>query len=399
VKPKELFWPAWRWTALAIVLLACVLAMFIVRGGRTPPKQIAEISSAQPFGIRAKSQGADARAAPHPTIAEPVSTPVKDELCGVSGSALLRTGDETIEQHVTRVTEPVISRWKGSLTASENPRRRAIALALANARPRPSLGDELSKDTPVNNSLVLLAIETDDPAIYALAIGQCRDWDSGGYAMAAGPCEGLSWEHWANIDPDNAIPWLWIAAQAEYAGDQQGVEEALAKASTAAGIQEYGSALSELAMGALPHDVSPLDKAVAGAEVISIVPGGVPLAIVSLCSVTSIQQPLRKERCSTIATVLAKQGSTLIDLALASRLADWLGFPQDTRTALSTEWRNARAALNESVPYPWSGLSGTSDFRCSTVLGYDAFIDVRRAARGNERAALAAVSRAAQGGK
>jgi len=239
-------------------------------------------------------------------------------------------------------------------------------------------------------------METDDPAIYALAIRQCWDDD---YGMAPGPCEGLSWEHWANIDPDNAIPWLWIAAKAERASDQQGVEAALAKAASAAGIEEYGTPLSALAIEALPGDVPPLEKAVAGAEVISAVPGGAPIAILALCSETSTQQPVRKEQCSNIAKALAKQGSTVIDLVLASRLADQLGFPQDTRAALSTAAKKARATMTRSIPYPWSDLSGGSGFRCATLLGYDAFIDAVRAARGNELAALDAVGRKMENAK
>jgi hypothetical protein len=401
------FRPAWRWIALAIVLLACVLVICLVRGARAPQRPIAETVGANRPVIRGNHERVDAHATAQPAPTQPPATSVKDELCGVSGPALFRAEDETIEQHVARVTEPSISRWKSSLAASADPRLQAIGLALANATPRPPRpGDEPSKDTPVNNSLVLLAIETDDPAIYALAISQCRDWNSGGYAMAAGPCEGLSWEHWANIDPDNAIPWLWIAAKAERASDRQGIEEALAKASSAPGIQEYGSSLSALAIAALPGDVSPLEEAVAGAEVTSISPGGAPIAIMSLCSETAIQQPARKEQCSAIATSLAKQGSTLIDLVLASRLADRLGFPQDMRTALSTEAKNARATITNGPnpwtttgPDPWTDLSGRSRFRCDTVRGYDAFIDGIQAARGNERAALAAVGRAAQGGK
>jgi len=373
-----------------MVLLAALLAVLLVRGGHIPQGQIAKTVNARPPGSRAQPQGADAHAATQRTPARPVTTAVKDELCGVSGSALFRTADETIEQHVARVTEPAISRWKGSLTASEDPRRRAIGLALANAQPKANPGEERSKDTPVNNSLVLLAMETDDPAIYALAISQCQEGD---YDMAPGPCAGLSWEHWANIDPDNAIPWLWIAAKAERASDQQGVEVALAKAASAAGIEEYGTPLSALAIDALPRDLPPLEKAVAGAEVISAAPGGAPIAILSLCSETSTQQPVRKEQCSNIAKALAKQGSTLIDLVLASRLADQLGFPQDTRAALGTESRTARATMTRTIPYPWSDLSDDSGFRCTTVLGYDSFIDALRAARGSELAALEAVGR------
>ena len=380
-----------------------MLALRLVRGVRTAPRQIAT-RSAQLSASRGKPERVVAHATAQPAFSQPGDNAVRDELCGASGPALLRVGDETIVQHVARVTEPGISRWKSSLAASEDPRRQAIGLALADARPRPPRpGDEPSKDTPVNNSLVLLAIETDDPAIYALALSQCRD---DGDNMAPGPCEGLSFEHWAAIDPGNAIPWLWIAAKADHVGDQKDVEDALAKASTAAGIEEYEPGFYVQAMGALPGDASPLERAVAGAEFNSILLGGAPIVIASLCSVTAIQQPVRKEQCSAIATLLAKQGSTLFDVAQASTLADWLGFPEDIRTALKAEERTARHTVASSPnpwtttgPDPWTDQSGGSRFRCDNVRGYGAFIDAILAARGNERVALAAVGRAAKGAK
>lgn len=118
--------------------------------------------------------------------AEPRSTPaVTDDLCGVNGSGRIRAAGETVEQHVARLTHPAISHWQSALTGSDDLRLQAIGLALANAQPGPTVGVQPSKDTPVNNNLVLLAMESDDPAVYALALGQCWDAD---YGMAAGPC-------------------------------------------------------------------------------------------------------------------------------------------------------------------------------------------------------------------
>ena len=400
MKLKESYRRAWPWAALVIVLLGCVL--LLVLADHTPKRQLAKgagshspVTHPNPESARANtSASSDAATQPGP-IRSP-GTAVKDELCGVSGLELLRAGDETLEQHVGRVMGPALSGWTSSLAASEDPRRRAIGVALANARPKPTLGEEPSKDTPANNHLVLLAIETDDPAIYALAIRQCS---GGGYDLAPGPCQGISWEHWASIDPDNAIPWLWIAARAERAGDQQGVEDALAKASTATGTEAPERALDALAFEALPAGNAPLEEALAGAELISILPGGAPGAITSLCSEAAIQQSRRKQQCSAIATVLATQGSTLLDLVLASILADQLGLPQELRTALSAESQDARSTMAGSVPYPWSDLDGSSGFRCATVLRYDAYIDAIDAARGSERAALGVLSRLAHGTK
>lgn len=395
--------PAWRWIALVIVLSVSLLTLLLITKG-VPQRQVANAVDAG--SARVPANPAEAGADPNiDTRRIPAPTPgpaVVDELCGVNGADRTRNGNETIEQHVARLTQRAISHWQGALAASEDPRRQAIGLALTNAQPgvhtfteeELTLGSEPSKDTPVNNKLVLLAIETGDPAIYSLATGQCL---GGAYDMAPGPCQGLSWEHWANIDPDNAMPWLWIAAKAERAGDQQGVREALAKASTAARIEAYGNALSSLALGALPGDIGPLEKAVAGADVISILRVGTPIQIISLCSETAIQQPLRRQQCSAIATTLANQASTVIALALASALADRLGFPEETRRALSFESKNARAELTRN--YPWRAFPGEgSGFRCDAVLAYDRFVDAL-AAGGNERAvvgAFAATSRAAE---
>lgn len=162
------------------------------------------------------------------------------------------------------------------------------------------------------------------------------------------------------------------------------------------GVEEHGTELAALAIGALPGDVTPLDEAVAGGEAISSLTAGAPMVLTSLCSETAIERPIRKEQCSSIATALAKQGSTVIDLVLASALTDRLGFPQETRTALSMEAKAARAAVTK-IMSPWSDLNGSgSAFRCDTVRRYDAFLEALRNARGNERVALAAVSRTPQ---
>src|SRR5690348_12163304 len=279
----------WRWAPLVIALLALLTLLVMAR--RTPPEQIADTVHLHTVAARPIPEKAYS---PVNTVAQHAqihtsSAPVVDELCGVKGPDLKRAGDETIGEHVMRVTQAVNS-WKSALAASEDPRRQAVGAALENAHPDAPRNEP--KDTPVNNRLVLLAIETNDPVIYALALNHCGE---GGYAMAAGPCQGLSWEHWANIDPDNAVPWLGIATKAASSGDQQGAKEALAKASTASRFDTYGSTVSAIALSALPRDTAPLDKAVAGADVISalgIASPGISMAE-TLCSDTAIQEPTR----------------------------------------------------------------------------------------------------------
>lgn len=252
----------------------------------------------------------------------------------------------------------------------------------------------------MNNNLVLLAIETNDPVIYALALSQCGDLD-----QASGPCQAVSWEHWANIDPDNAVPWLGIAAKASSSGDRQGVDHALAMASMASRFDEYVSTVSTIALSALPRDITPLDKAVAGGDVMSSLGslGAAPtLGITAtVCSDTAIQQPLRKQQCTDIVNDLADKGATAFDVLVAWKLAERLGFSADRQSELEMEARNDAVGLTAHNPWSFtdegSGFTlGSANFRCNTVLGYDGLVDAVQAADGNWRAALGAVGRTVQ---
>src|SRR5437879_5643653 len=134
-----------------------MLALLLV-SERAPQKHIANTTGAPSALVRANPQSAVAHAntAAQRAPAPAPSPAVMDELCGVSGPELARTGNETIEEHVARLTQTAISHWQSALAASEDPRRQAIGLALANAQPKPTFDSEPSKDTPVNNKLVLV---------------------------------------------------------------------------------------------------------------------------------------------------------------------------------------------------------------------------------------------------
>jgi hypothetical protein len=390
----------WRWALLGIALLALLALLLMAQ--HAPPRQIADTIHSHTVVGRSSPERAGSRvnAVAQRTQAHTPGAPLVDELCGVKGPDLKRAGDETIGQHVMRVTQTVINGWKSALAASDDPRRQAVGLALESAHPD-APGEEPT-DTPAKNRLVLLAIETNDPVIYALALSHCGD---GGYDIAAGPCQGLSWEHWANIDPDNAVPWLEIAAKAGSSRDQQGVEDALAKASMASRFDTYGSTVSAIALSALPRDIAPLDKAVAGVDVVSALGIAIPAVSIAatLCSDTAVQEPTRRQQCASIANDLADAGTALIDVVVALSLAKRLGFPMDRQAKLQIEQQSASRALITHNPWQYtnegSGLTLASDFRCDRLLGYGDLIDALQASGGNERAALAAVGRTVQGAK
>jgi hypothetical protein len=277
-----------------------------------------------------------------------------------------------------------VSRWKTALHQSGDARQRAVGLALSNANPASHSGTHAAPDTPADNDLVLLALETNDPAIYALALGQCSE---NNVDMAAGSCRGLSLEHWAQIDPDNAVPWMWIASRADKMHDPVRTDEAFSRAAEASRLDSYVGAMSALALDALPPKVAPLEKAVAGADLISISGLVAPVALVTtLCSEQALQVDMRKEQCSSVTNLLAAQGSTMIEVSMAAILGKRLGWPQDKWMPLRKESDSYRNALS----YPWSEADAGRGFRCEQVLRYDYFIDQLAAHRGSERAAMKA---------
>jgi len=324
---------------------------------------------------------------PERTIA---GTRVTDDLCGVSGSDQLRNDRETIEQHVARVTAKTVGRWRTALLRSADRRQRAIGLALGNAGRAADSRPYATPGTPANNNLVLLALETNDPAIYALALGQCSE---NNVDMPAGPCRRLSLEHWAKIDPDNAVAWMWIASRDDKSGDPVRTDEAFSEAAEASRLDSYVGAMKALALGALPPKVTPLEKAVAGADLISISGLVTPVALVTtLCSEQALQVVTRKQQCSSVTNVLATQGTSMTEVAMAAILGKRLGWPQDKWITLRKESDYYRQAPS----YPWSKADSSAGFRCRTVLRYDYFIDQLAAHGGSERAAMKATIEASR---
>lgn len=380
----------WRWIVLVGLIVFALFVAFVV-GRRTPKEQSARPSASAPLKLDTRRLDSRDESAPkHPDPGPgprrpPAGRRVTDNLCGMSESDQVRNDGETVEQHVARVTEKTIGGWRTALLESGDLRQRAVGLALGNAKPISGSLTFAAPDSAAKNDLVLLAIETNDPAIYALALGQCGE---NNLTMAVGPCQGLSLEHWAQIDPDNAVPWMWLASRADSMVDRVRADEALSRAANASRLDSYVGAMSALALGALPPQVAPLEKAVAGADLISISRLVTPVALVAnLCSEQALQVAARKQQCSSIANLLATQGSSIFEVVMAAILGKRLGWPEEKWMPLQKESDSYRHA----PVYPWSSAeSGDRGFRCPKVLKYDYFIDQLAAHGGSERAAMKA---------
>ena len=315
-----------------------------------------------------------------PPVAARLST--TDKLCGVSGPDLMRNENESLQQHVARLAKNSIIRWRTGLLKSEDPRQRAMGLVLQNASLR-EIGMPLNeRDTPPINELVLLAINSDDPAIYAAALGECRTSD---YQMTVGPCQGLSIDHWAHIDPDNALPWILTAARARRAQNEVVSDEAMSQAAHASRVASYSDEMTAGALNAPPRDASPLEKAVVGAVLTSLFRVSTPWELAELCSEEAFQRAERKDQCSSIAR-LAAEGSTFIDVDAAQKLGRRLGWPKDQLAALDEELRSWSSYFHSSYD-AWRQAEPGHD--CAHLQRDNVFLDQLAALR-SERAAMKA---------
>jgi hypothetical protein len=67
--------------------------------------------------------------------------------------------------------------------------------------------------------------------VYALALRTC-------WGRATQACDGLSARRWAEIDPDNAMPWLMMLDDSGRHGDVSGLQEAMFHATRARRLAE-----------------------------------------------------------------------------------------------------------------------------------------------------------------
>jgi hypothetical protein len=226
-------------------------------------------------------------------------------------------------------------------------------------------------ETPELDQLVLNATTTSDPAVYALALGRCAA--AGGGLPLAGSCQGLSASHWAEMDPDNAVPWLMVADQAHSAHDPTRESEAFERVVHASRRETYTTALYAAARAAMPSSLSPLARAVAGAKLFALAPSSVsvPIGIFSgTCSEEALHDARRRENCAALANSLLDHSSTFWEMAVGVELAGRLGFPSGRFSADADELGTLRRGL-QRLP-----TAGARTFNCAAVAEANDYLDL-----------------------
>jgi hypothetical protein len=96
--------------------------------------------------------------------------------------------------------------------------------------------DEEGSDAPARQDrLARLATSSSDPRVYALAYRECR---KSSQEDAAPACQALSARQWAQLDPGNALPWVFELDDATTREDPVARDEALYQIASSARIEE-----------------------------------------------------------------------------------------------------------------------------------------------------------------
>ena len=270
---------------------------------------------------------------------------VEIEVCGVGKVKVAAEDLRGGSDYVGNLTKESRLRRLEALRNSDDYRARAAGLFLEN------MFDTDAHDVPnARSELVQLAVGTQDPAVYALAYSKCNN--TVGTPASADGCQRLSLDEWTRRDPDNAVPWLLIAAKAGQANDASAEGAAFAHAAAAHRYDPYTSSLMAFADSEKPDDVTPLDQwyfgiAVNGVEAATL---GPVMPYLRYCSGDRVKDPIVHQHCAALAELLAAKGTTLIDLSVAAALGSRLGWAADRVSGLRQRFNAMLGMLEQAMP-------------------------------------------------
>lgn len=193
-------------------------------------------------------------------------------------------------------------------------------------------------------ALVADAVSSDDPRVYAAAWAACAD------ERGDARCQQLKPEQWARIDPDNAVPWLWLASEASQRRDPAGVDEALFRASKARRADAHWGAALELMQREEVASQPPAARLGLLYRLIGITatqPGPSFYQAVQRCRPPGDVN--WQQSCSDLADVLVERSLSMVDLTVGLRIAEAAGWAESRVQRLATERDAMAQAQSESA--------------------------------------------------
>lgn len=357
----------WRWVVAAECALIGVLAVMFVMASRSAERkaqaaEVAPVVASVPPMVTA-SEPASVPAEPLP----PVSAGVDQvEVCGVGW---VPTGPDGVADRATveRLIAPAYDSILASMRADSSELVRASALLLGGSDNFVETLDALARG----------AASSTDPDAYALAFREC-------HGRAAGACQLLSAERWAQLDPENANPWVYVFEDARAHEDRAAQQEALYRIGSAQRSRSGGAAVVGAVLDAAPDD----DASRQAASLLVIQAIGTEAAVVlgayreisAACRGDALKDANRAQTCGAIAEMLAEHSDSMLELQTGATIGRQVGWPADRVDLL----------LGQSAGYEASLVAANfdmADMGCDQVAHR---LDAGRQLRGGQPAAMRA---------
>ena len=366
---------AWR---LVLGVFGVVLLLWFVET-RAPASETASLARAA-TGLSAVAviDGSDAEPVPPAAPTAPSAHPVDEiELCG--GMWVKTTPDGSVDdddlRRVTRLEE-VRAQLMAELRADPTEYAQAVSMWLG------MIGDDAARAAAVSagagcataecetlrrgaagyaaarDALARLAVVSRDPRVYVLALNSCGRTGAG-----EGACRLLSAEQWAQLDPDNAAPWIAVLERAVQQRDAAEQTEALHRIAVSRRSDQRFGAVAAYLIDRLPNDEAsmPATLALAG-EVIGVeaawsMAGYQQVAV--QCNDMTLRDVNRREVCSAVAELLAERSDTLIERGIGTLIGQRVGWSDervDRMRGEVTAYQGAEVAPPEGPAQACAGV-------------------------------------------
>ncbi len=274
------------------------------------------------------------------------------DICGV-GKVRLDKDDPTGMEYVGNLATRAGERWIAALQASSDPHARAAGLILA--------GPERSE------AVAQLALQNADPVLYGLALEACGRTEHPGAA-----CSQISPDSWAQLDPDNASPWLQVALRARLHGDSAGEAAAMKRAAAAMQIDDYYYSLYGYAQPSLPADLDAAERYYLSIGAFGVAVSGAHPQYTEArryCSDEAVHVGLVADECRALANLFESRGSTARDLGMAKSIGARVGWSQQRIDAATKYLQALQAELETTEP----GINGER-WSCGALSASNAYL-------------------------
>lgn len=283
--------------------------------------------------------GAVPQPAAHPNGVGPAVREVT--VCGLGTVRYEDDGKSTPAAAIDRATASARNRWQQSLIDSKDTHIHAAGLLLQSHERKTPPGGSPKPTTQANaarEQLLEAAASGDDVQINAMAVRAC---DDARLNRAPDPlCIRVPLAKWVTLDPDNAAPWLELAAAYAWS-DPKAASAAVDHAAQAHQLDFYNDSLLTAALSGMPPETTELEQAVFLAGLIghnsadSSDRGSLSFAT-NYCRYALSAASLLKP-CEALAELFAQHAHNMLELAVAAHLGAEVGWPGPRINAIHQE--------------------------------------------------------------